>query len=124
MSQVRSVDPESTRTISSAQPTLSKVWPMMASSFMATMATDRPIDGKCSIESKLMRCNWLGILVLDCRVYSIHAWISGRVPSRMEALDHEFPDGRLKTKGTHENSGYGWRRPRPATAVGSPTASH
>src|ERR1019366_5114272 len=45
MSQDRSVDPESTSTISSAQRTLFKVWPMLASSFMATMATDKPIDG-------------------------------------------------------------------------------
>src|ERR1700736_3423151 len=44
ISQVRSVEPESTRMISSAHRTLANVRPIFASSFIATSATDNPIS--------------------------------------------------------------------------------
>src|SRR5215467_11604303 len=53
ISQVRSFDPESTSTISSAQRTLPRVRPMLASSSIATMATESVIRELLIVDLKL-----------------------------------------------------------------------
>src|SRR5260370_42188931 len=54
MSQVRSVEPESMTTISSAHRTLASVRPRFAASVNATIATERPMNSVCA-SRKLFR---------------------------------------------------------------------